>query len=182
MESEFGQQDVIATLIAGTLLLLFFASVIVVAAARYQRRKQLHEREIRRIKEEIERELLKTRLEVQEKTLGDVSREIHDNIGQILSVVKLNLHAIRPDSNNIPDLVTNSIGLINNAITDLRNLSKVLNSDFITNHSLGSLLEREVEIVNKAGFTCLLCCDWFLRVFLWEIPYGIRRICSFSIC
>ncbi|WP_431199297.1 histidine kinase [Mucilaginibacter sp. P19] len=44
--------------------------------------------------------MLKTQIEIQEQTLNDISREIHDNITQVLSFVKLNL------------------GLLNNSLDD----------------------------------------------------------------
>lgn len=143
-------EEILITLISGTFLLLFFVVVIIIAATRYQNRKQQHMADVQRLQHEAEQMVLKTQLEVHEKTLTDVSREIHDNIGQILSVVKLNLHAIeqRPDSTTQQMPLT--IDLLNNAIKDLRNLSKVLNADYANKQSLQSLLQREVEVINHA--------------------------------
>jgi signal transduction histidine kinase len=39
----------------------------------------------------FQQELLKTQIEIQEQTLKNISQEIHDNIGQVLSLAKLNL-------------------------------------------------------------------------------------------
>jgi signal transduction histidine kinase len=143
--------EVIFTLISGTFLLLFFVVVVIIAAIRYQNRKQRHVAEMERLKQEAEQLMLKTRLEVQEKTLTDVSREIHDNIGQILSVVKLNLYTIQNKPEKIHEQIPDTLELVNNAIKDLRNLSKVLNADFISKQPLTSLLQREVDVINRAG-------------------------------
>jgi two-component system NarL family sensor kinase len=144
-------EEVIFTLISGTFLLLFFVVVVIIAAIRYQNRKQRHLAELERLKQEAEQLMLKTRLEVQDKTLTDVSREIHDNIGQILSVVKLNLYTLQTKPEKLQEQIPDTLDLVNNAIRDLRNLSKVLNTDFISKQPLSGLLQREVEVINRAG-------------------------------
>jgi signal transduction histidine kinase len=143
-------EEILITLISGTFLLMFFVIVVIVAAIRYQNRKQRHLAEMERIRQEAEQLLLKTRLEVHEKTLTDVSREIHDNIGQILSVAKLNLHTLQQKPETLDAQVPLTLDLLNNAIKDLRNLSKVLNTDFVQKQSLSTLLQREVEVINHA--------------------------------
>jgi two-component system, NarL family, sensor kinase len=144
-------EEVIFTLISGTFLLLFLVVVVIIAAIRYQNRKQRHIVEMERLKQEAEQLMLKTRLEVQEKTLTDVSREIHDNIGQILSVVKLNLYSLQSKPEKVNEQIPDTLELVNNAIKDLRNLSKVLNTDFISKQPLTSLLQREADVINRAG-------------------------------
>lgn len=143
-------EEVVFTLISGTVLLLFFVVVVIVAVTRYQNRKQRHLTDVQRLQHEAEQLVLKTRLEVHEKTLTDVSREIHDNIGQILSVVKLNLHAIQNRPETTTEQMPLTIELVNNAIKDLRNLSKVLNAEYANKQPLTTLLKREVEVINHA--------------------------------
>ena len=55
----------------------------------YQRRRQKQERELVRLKEEYEQEVLGSQLEIQETTMKTIAQELHDNIGQSLSVIKL---------------------------------------------------------------------------------------------
>ncbi len=143
-------QEIVITLIGGTFLLLFLVVIIIVATTRYQNRKRRHLADLERMKHEAAQQVLKTRLEVQDKTLTDVSREIHDNIGQILSVVKLNLHAMKPTDHKMIGHVSASIDLMNSAITDLRNISKMLSTDYISTQSLPTLLQREVDVINKS--------------------------------
>ena len=142
-------QEIVITLIGGTFLLLFLVVIIIVATTRYQNRKRRHLADVERMKNEAAQQILKTRLEVQDKTLTDVSREIHDNIGQILAVVKLNLHAMKPTDHKMIEHVSGSIDLMNSAITDLRNISKMLSTDYISTQSLPTLLQREVDVINK---------------------------------
>ena len=55
---------------------------------------------------------------------------------------------MKPTEPKLSGLVTTSIELVNNAINDLRNLSKILNSNFISSQTLSSLLQREIDVIN----------------------------------
>jgi two-component system, NarL family, sensor kinase len=100
-----------------------------------------------------EQELLRTQLEIQEQTFRNISQEIHDNIGQVLTLAKLNLntitnHSVSEDINN---KLTNSKDLITKAIQDLRDLSKSLNTEFISEAGLLKSIEYELELLRRTG-------------------------------
>lgn len=69
--------------------------------------------------------LLRTQVEMQEQLFSEISAEIHDNIGQGLSLVRLNLHSLRANSSK--DLLSSTDDILNKAMEDLRNLSHNLN-------------------------------------------------------
>lgn len=97
-------------------------------------------------------ELLQTQLEIQEQTLKNVSQAIHDNIGQVLSLVKLNINTMDISepirlSNKIDDSKT----LITKAIQDLRDLSKSLHTDHVNELGLIRSMEYELEMVQRTG-------------------------------
>src|SRR5436190_8441729 len=81
--------QILVTLLAGTILLLFLVVIVIIAAIRYQNRKRTHLMDMQRLKHETEREILKSRLEAQEETMNQISRELHDNIGQLMNSSKL---------------------------------------------------------------------------------------------
>ena len=97
--------------------------------------------------------LLQTQLEIQEQTLKTISQEIHDNIGQVLSLAKLNLS--RMDINKqdqLKEKIADSKNLVSKAIQDLRDLARSMNTDNITAMGLAKALEYEVEMLRKTGF------------------------------
>jgi len=97
-------------------------------------------------------ELLKTQLEVQEQTLNYISAEIHDNITQILSFVKLTLGSIASGIDGEKKAKVNETReLVAQTITDLRDLSKSLSFEHISSQGLIRTIENEVERVNKSG-------------------------------
>lgn len=96
------------------------------------------------MRNKFEQTLLNTQLEIQEHTFNYISQEIHDNIGQILSLVRINLNVI---SEKNPDIhFANTDELLGKAIRDLRNLSHNLNSSRLKEmgivESLRSLLQQ----------------------------------------
>src|SRR5689334_17469583 len=79
----------------------------------------IDEREM--IRAQFQEVILKTQLEIKEQTFKTISQEIHDNIGQILSLAKLNLNTL--DLSNREETlekVTEARTQVSRAILDLR--------------------------------------------------------------
>ncbi|HLX90504.1 MAG TPA: ATP-binding protein [Puia sp.] len=105
-----------------------------------------------KLQNEFQQILLRTQLEIQEQTLKNLSQEIHDNIGQILSLAKLNLGTIDTSKPAmIREKVDDSKNLVSKAIQDLRDLAKGLNADHFKVRGLAASIEHELEIIKKTG-------------------------------
>ncbi|WP_276132348.1 sensor histidine kinase [Polluticoccus soli] len=109
------------------------------------------------LKLRYENELLHTRLEVQEQALNQVSQEIHDNIGQSLSVAQANLDFLTgvSDTAQSQKLIDDSRRILHKALNDLRNVSHVLNSENINRIGLEESLKKELDYLsayNKIQF------------------------------
>jgi two-component system, NarL family, sensor kinase len=148
----YQEKTIVFVVIAGTLLILFFSALIIAFALLYQRRQSKFQQEKKELQSAFENEILKSTIEIQEQTLQHLSQEIHDNIGQILSLAKLNINTILSD---IPDEDQQKIDaakqLITTAIQDLRNLSKSLDTDSIATKGLLAATETELEMIRKSG-------------------------------
>ena len=99
----------------------------------------------------FQKEVFKTQLEIQEHTLQNISQEIHDNIGQVLSLVKLNLNTLDPAKPaETLEKANQSNELLTQAIHDLRELSHNLNSDFIADIGLVKAIEHQLLAFQKS--------------------------------
>lgn len=98
----------------------------------------------------FQQELLQTQIEIQEQTLKTISQEIHDNVGQILSLAKLNLNTIEPAENNKAKL-TDTKNLVSKAINDLRDLSRSMHGDRIAELGLQQSIADELLILQNSG-------------------------------
>jgi signal transduction histidine kinase len=144
-------QELIALIVAGTIMLLLLGIFIISFLFFYQKRHNNHISEKENLKSEFKQELLKTRIEIQESTLNDISREIHDNITQVLSFVKLNLGMIDGADQKTQAKIIENRELVAQTINDLRNLSKSMSFEHIAQLGLVSTLEKEVERINNSG-------------------------------
>jgi signal transduction histidine kinase len=101
---------------------------------------------------EFTQSLLQTQLEIQEQTLRTISQEIHDNVGQVLSLAKLNLNTLDIEEGvNKQQKIESSIQLIGKAISDLRDLSRSMNGDKIADLGLQDAIDNELQIIKNTG-------------------------------
>lgn len=99
-----------------------------------------------------QQELFKTRLEIQEQTYHNISEELHDNIGQALTLIKLNINTI--DIND-PEIAGKKLfeskSLLTKVIQDLRDLAKTLNTDFIDKVGLVGAIDQQLQFLRRTG-------------------------------
>jgi two-component system NarL family sensor kinase len=146
------KQEILIVLIAGTALFLALVISIFIFLVLYQKKSYRHMLEKISMQEAFGKEILESRLEMQEQTFLNISQEIHDNIGQILSLVRINISTINPASpEQIVSKVSNSKELLDGAIQDLRDLSKRLNSQYLSHQSLPELLKFQLALIQKTG-------------------------------
>jgi|KBSSwiStaDraftv2_1062776.scaffolds.fasta_scaffold76040_3 signal transduction histidine kinase len=98
------------------------------------------------------KEELTSRIEIQERSLQAYSKEIFENIGQVLSLVKLQLLSFQPSNNNDTDNILDSGKLLGKAIADLRNLTKQLSPDEIIKKGFAHAIDCELKRLGEAGF------------------------------
>lgn len=149
---EIPVKDIINIIIATTVFVVILAGFIIVLVKLFDKARKNFALEKESISKEFETLLLKAQLEIQEQTLQNVSQELHDNIGQELTFVKLTINTI--DVSNLEDTqgkLDESKKLISKTIQDLRNLSKTLNTGFINEVGLASSIEYQLSFLQKIG-------------------------------
>lgn len=144
--------DIINVLLTATLFVISVAgsSMLLVKLLKRFRSNAVQEQQL--TGSEMEVQLLKTQLELQEQTLQHISQEIHDNIGQALTFVKLNINTI--DLYKIEETqgkLAESQQLITKAIQDLRNVARSLNTDSISEAGLAACIEYQLHFLEKTG-------------------------------
>jgi signal transduction histidine kinase len=145
-------QDSILIIIAGTLMFLLLGIFIISFLFFYQRKRTIHITEQEHLKSAFSQEILTTQIEVQEQTLNYISQELHDNIGQVLSFVKLNLGTTSTLAEEKKQRkIDESRDLLAQVISDLRDLSKSLSFQQIKQFGLVRAMQIEIERVNKSG-------------------------------
>lgn len=143
-------EEIFIAVITTAFLMVFLIAVIVIAIVKYQNRIRHHLMEVNNLKNIYQQEILKAQLEMQEQTFLSISQEIHDNIGQILSLIILNITTINFDNTlGAKNKIESSKELLIQAMEDLRALSKRLNIDFISRQSLPELIKFHLNLIQK---------------------------------
>lgn len=147
---DLTQSDIIIVVFAVTVVILLLATFGITFTLIYKKKQQANKKEKQTIQSQFNETLLQTQLEIQEQTLQNISQEIHDNIGQTLSFIKLNMNMINLDKREAAeDKLGESNVLLTKAIQDLRDLSKILNTDFISETGLVHAIELQLTILKK---------------------------------
>lgn len=121
-------------------VLVFFIILFVVY---YKQRQRQHLIEKRALQSAFEQEKMISGMEIQEQTFNEVSREIHDNIGQVLSLARMQLN--NPNQTHT-EVIQHTDELLERAIADIRTLSHVLNTYKV--QSIG-IIESTLKLVEQ---------------------------------
>lgn len=141
--------EIILTFIAGTFILVTLVILFFIFINSFQRRQLKHIQEKATLKAQYDQEILKSQLEVQNATLQNVGRELHDNIGQLLSVVQINLNVLEETQTDDEGYIKQTNEVIGQSISELRALTKSLDGDFVHDFGLEQSLSHELQRIRK---------------------------------
>ncbi|HTN16099.1 MAG TPA: ATP-binding protein [Chitinophagaceae bacterium] len=139
--------------IFGTLTLIAFVFFLILIIIEYRKKHIRHTTEKLNLKHQYQSQVLLTKLEVQEQSFNYVSEEIHDNIAQTLSLVKMKLYQV---ANRTVDPATkqsldNTSEILGGALHDLRNLSHILNGSLVSKLTLQESIEKELSYLRETN-------------------------------
>jgi two-component system, NarL family, sensor kinase len=141
------QESQYLLILFGGIFFAFLMSVFVVAMVFIHRQRQAQNRQkLDQIKGEHEKMLLNVENEIQQETLTHIGRELHDNIGQLLSLAKISLHSSKPEKQ------AEGKEYISQIIKEVRALSKTLNLDWIESITLDDFIAQQLEKIQTTGF------------------------------
>ena len=143
------ESELMVFIISGTIIFLLVALFLVSFLFLFRKRQNQNKKEKEKMKSEFAQEMLQAQLEIQEQTFKSISQEIHDNIGQLLSLAKLNLSRYEIDGQMSGESLLTTSELVSKAAADLRDLSKTLDTDAISGIGLLRSIETELQLVEK---------------------------------
>ncbi|MGG8497140.1 sensor histidine kinase [Tenacibaculum sp. TC6] len=141
------ESEIILTIIVSTILLLLFSGAIIYFLFKYQRKRYFHQKEMLELKESFSKILLNSKIQIQEQTLDHISKELHSNIGQLASLININLSEILHNPNKESILETKV--LTKSLISELKSISTALNTDYIMKIGFEKALKNELNRVSK---------------------------------
>lgn len=98
--------------------------------------------------QQFEKEIGESQIEIREQTLRNISWELHDNIGQLLTLAKIQLQSVPDHPENIIEVNDN----LTNILNEVRSLSKIINPDYISSIKLVEALQLEMSRFNRLNY------------------------------
>jgi signal transduction histidine kinase len=138
----------ITIIVVGSTFFLLVAIGIIVLFLIYQKKQLQFILDKQELSNHFQKELLTTRIEAQEETLNQLSRELHDNVGQLLSSSKLLIGVTRRALKGPMEELQLAEETIAKAITELRAMSKSLNKDWLEKFDFIENLDAEARRLN----------------------------------
>lgn len=117
----------------------------------YNGRKKKYKEEQERLQQAFEKELWKTQMEVQEQTLQGIAQNLHDNIGQLLSLTSVTLSSINlADAVKASAKISSAEGLTRRCLKEIRQLANVLYGHELLRDGLAAAIAFELDWVNRS--------------------------------
>jgi two-component system NarL family sensor kinase len=151
MQQE-GQEFLVVGLL-GTILFLLQSGFIIFYLLFFKRKQKKNQQDRIAMQVQYENEILSSQMEVREQTLEYIGQELHDNIGQLLTVIRLNLSIVEESELSFQNskAILDSNEAVDKAISDLRTLSKSLDGNFVNDFGLEESLTNELFRLRKTG-------------------------------
>jgi len=140
-----GKTENLVTFILFNLFFIAFFIAIIIFIVQYRHKKKEHQTMLQTQLETHQKELLATQIEIQRQTMQHIGREIHDSVGQKLTLASLYTQQLAYENKapQITESIENISAIINQSLSELRGLSKSLTDNNITDTPLNVLLKEE---------------------------------------
>ena len=142
---------IIATLVVFNVIFIAFLGGIIMFIRQYKLKKNQHQDELVLKEEMHQKELLETQVEIQKQTMTHIGREIHDNVGQKLTLASIYVKQFGHEnpSEEVQKNTAKIDEILNESLVELRSLSKTLTDNNIGDHTIQQLINQEIEKIKK---------------------------------
>jgi two-component system, NarL family, sensor kinase len=134
-------------LIAAVISLTGLSLVVILLFTIFQNKKNYLIIQQAEATKNFEREVKELQIEIREQTLRNISWELHDNIGQLITLAKIQAQNLQTESAEKKE-ISDTLG---KALSSVRALSKVINPDVIESMTLPEAVQLEAERMNRMG-------------------------------
>lgn len=142
-------ETVVISIVLTTLVILVLIAGIAIVFFIAGRQKIKQQVELAETRLRHEQDLRQAEIEVGESIMEDVGQELHDNIGQRLTYMRLALENCKLDDPALEEILQPLEGHLADAAEELSLLSRSMNTEFINNLGLTGAMQMEVKRLTK---------------------------------
>jgi len=138
--------------ITGTVIFMISPVFIVLYILVYNKRKKKYADEKEQMELNFNNEIIKTQHEIREQTMQTIGADLHDNVGQLLSLTSFTLKSIAyGEPETVMKKVNDAIELTSRSIQEMRLLGKLLQGEQLIGLGLSEAIKQEVQWLEKTG-------------------------------
>lgn len=142
------EKEAIGPIIIISAILTIVGVFVIAYLVHFNKRKARLIEENNSMKEEFQHQLLQSQIEVQEQTFQQIGKELHDNVGQLLSTSRMLLGLTERSLRNPPDTLLTANATLAQAINELRSLSKSLDKEWLEQFNFSENLQTEIARID----------------------------------
>ncbi len=147
------QKEIQFIIIVASVTLVILSVTLVLFLFFIMRKKTQFILEKQKTKNKFKEEIMIAKEEIHEQILKNISWILHDNIGQLLSVLNIQLHQIKQD---LPekghDLLLSALDVNKKTIHEIRALSHSLNEDYLKKIDFEESIQNELRRLEELGY------------------------------
>ena len=136
--------DIKITIIVTTLLILLLIAGVIITIFISNRRNAAQEIKMTQMALGYAKELRTVQHEMQEQVLSNISAELHDNIGQLLTFMHMQLEQNKMQRPEIREFLNPTHDTLKTAMQQVRSLAKSMNSEMLDQVGLLNMIQLEV--------------------------------------
>ncbi len=151
MDQHNEEINFILLFVTGTLALLFLATVLVLFVFINKKRMLIERNKLQELKSSYQQSMLKAAIDAQEKERKRVAENLHDEVGALLSLAKLNANRALGEKSTKYDqenICIDTIQMIDETINNVRRISKDLLPSTLDEFGLINAITDLVSKVN----------------------------------
>jgi len=137
--------EIIIAVITATLLILLLIIILIIVFFVSGKQRMKQEMLLTETKLSFERELRQVETEVSEHVMGQFAHELHDNIGQLLTAMHIQVENQKLDHPELQEGFKPLEIYLAEVSQQLRMLSRTMNTDYIGHIGLFGAMQTEVE-------------------------------------
>lgn len=133
--------------VIGLILILLIGVFLFFFLTIYQRKMMAYQKRLQELERERQEEILNSVIMVQERVQKRISEELHDNFGQLLSTIKLNVLRLEDKPENSQEIITQTAHLLDLSVNDIRQISRALSPSVLVDYGLITAVEQMAGMV-----------------------------------
>ncbi len=147
---EFDEIQIV--IIFSSIVLFTVLGIIITLFYLFQKKKLVFILREKEQEKEFEETLKHSQIEISENALKNIAWELHDNVGQLLSLARLELNILQPKLTNNADKIQEVSNIIGDSLQEIRAISKTLNAEVINSLGIVESIQVEIDRFNRLKF------------------------------